>query len=100
MRGTVSVALILRVLGERHGQLTEPEAAALIGVSSTWLRHVFKRSTNMSFRAARVQAKVAYGASLLATTALSINDISVQLGYSDRTKFEKTFKKVTGITPA
>ena len=54
----------------------------------------------MSFRAARVQAKVAYGASLLATTALSINDISVQLGYSDRTKFEKTFKKVTGITPA
>jgi transcriptional regulator GlxA family with amidase domain len=100
VRSTLSVSVVLEVLAERHGDLTQAEAARLVGVSRTWLRHVFKRNTNVSFRAACVRAKVTHAASLLATTTLTINEISVQLGYSDRTKFERTFRKVTGVTPA
>ncbi len=92
--------LVLRALQEQRGQLTESEAAQLVGVSLSWFRHDFRRYAAMSFRTARLQAKLAHGADLLTTTTLSIGDISAILGYSDRTKFEKAFKKSKGVTPS
>ena len=92
--------LVLRTLQEQRGQLTECEAAQLVGVSLSWFRHDFRRYAAMSFRTARLQAKLAHGEHLLTTTTLSIQDISVVLGYSDRSKFEKAFKKSKGVTPS
>jgi AraC-like DNA-binding protein len=96
---TNSVEQVLNALRLHRGQLTEIEAARLVGISPSWFRHDFKRQTRISFREARLHAKLAHVAELLKSTALTINEISGLLGYSDRTKFEKIFKKFNGLTP-
>jgi len=90
---------VLQALAQCHGHLTEDQAAKLLGVGTSWFRHAFKRTTGMSFRAARVHARLDYAMRLLRTTDLSIPEISARLEYSDRTKFEKSFKRAHGLTP-
>ena len=90
---------VLEALAEFHGQLTEAQAARLLGVGTIWFRHAFKRATGVSFRAARLHAKLDYASGLLRTTDLSIPEISARLKYADRTKFEKSFKRAYGLTP-
>lgn len=96
---TNSMERVVEALLLHRGQLTEIEAARLVGISASWFRHDFKRQTRISFRTARLHAKMASGVDLLERTALTITEISTLLGYSDRTKFEKTFKKFNGLTP-
>lgn len=94
-----AMARVLKALYVRRGQLTEAEAAQLVGLSPSRFRHGFKRQASVSFRTARLQAKLAHGAHLLTTTSLSIPEIAQLLGYSDRTKFEKAFKRLHRLTP-
>lgn len=93
-----SLVPVLEALRVRSGHLSEAEAAELMGVSTTWFRHYFKDCTNTSFRRARVSAKLAHGAALLAGGS-SIPEITAALGYSDRSKFEKAFKRLYAVTP-
>ena len=90
---------VLEALAQCHGQMTEREAAQLLDVGTIWFRHAFKCATGMSFRAARLCAKLDYASRLLRTTDLSIAEISARLQYADRTKFEKAFKRARGLTP-
>lgn len=90
---------ILQELGQRAGNLTAVEAAWLAHRSPSRVRHVFTPIIGMSFRTARLHAKLHRGSVLLATTHLNITEISATLGYSDRTKFEKAFKRLYGVTP-
>src|SRR5689334_2323214 len=89
---------ILNVLNETHGNLSASEAAQLSGRSVSRMRHVFTLAVGMSFRLARLQAKLAPAALLLRQSTLSIRAISAIVGYSDRTKFERAFKRVYGVT--
>lgn len=93
------VRTVLQALAQRSGQLTAAEAAALVCQSTSRLRHQFAQAAGMNFRTARLHAKLDRGRLLLKTTASSIPDISAFLGYSDRTKFEKAFKRRYGLTP-
>src|SRR5262249_16607111 len=93
------IALVFEELQKHNGHLTEADAAALLGISTSWFRHNFKRAARMSFRDARLKAKLMYGAHLLAHTRLSIVEIAGLLQYSDRTKFEKAFKGSYMVTP-
>jgi AraC-like DNA-binding protein len=96
---TNAMAKVMEALRLNRGQLTETQAAQLMGISTSWFRHHFKRHTRVSFRTARLHAKLTHGAHLLTTTPLTIPDIAYLLGYSDRTKFEKSFKRLHGLTP-
>jgi AraC-like DNA-binding protein len=93
------VTPILGALAQHRGDLTAAEAATLVGRSTSRVRHQFTRTAAMTFRTARLRAKLDYGVLLLRTTTLSIPDISALLGYSDRTKFEKSMKRLYGLTP-
>jgi len=94
------LASIQETLTARAGHLTAPDAAALLHLSASHFRHQFKRALGMSFRAARLDAKLAHAVHLLRTTSQSIPEIAAALGYSDRTKLEKSFKRAFGVTPA
>src|SRR5262249_9492441 len=83
----------------RNGALRLEDAAQMLLLSRSWFRHEFKRRVGISYRTACVQAKVANGRDLLANTSLTISEISLMLGYSDRTKFEKSFKRVYAVSP-
>jgi len=93
------VQRILQELSQRAGNLTALEAAQLACRSPCRVRHVFTPVMGMSFRTARFHTKLRRGAVLLTTTRLTIPEISSAIGYSDRTKFEKAFKRVYGVTP-
>ena len=90
---------VLEALAQCHGQLTEQQAAQLLGVGTVWFRHVFRQATGVSFRTARLHAKLDYASRLLRATDLSIAEISARLRYADRTNFEKSFKRALGLTP-
>jgi AraC-like DNA-binding protein len=90
---------ILNELQARNGALTEGEAAQLMNRSKRRLRYQFTRGTGMNFRTAQLKAKMERGESLLIRTCLTIAEISAQLGYSDRTKFERAFKRFYRMTP-
>lgn len=93
------VEVVMRHLDQCAGRLTEAEAARLVDLSPSWFRHRFRRMAGMSFRTARVRAKLERGLLLLTTTHLSIPEITTMLQYSDRTKFEKAFKRAYRLTP-
>ena|SRR5882672_12200549 len=93
------VSLVLHELTSRTGRLTASEAAQLVRRSTSSFRHEFTHLAGTTFRTACLRARLERGKLLLMTTCLSIPDISNHLGYSDRTKFEKAFKRVYGNTP-
>lgn len=92
--------VILDELHNRHGALSLSEAARIVQMNPVSFRHRFRLLAGVTFRTARVRAKMHYGRHLLSTTTESISHISFMLGYSDRTKFEKAFRKEYGFTPA
>jgi AraC-like DNA-binding protein len=99
MSGTDFTQQILLELHRSGGQLTATDAAALVCRSPVCVRHAFTRKVGMSFRVARLRARMEHACQLLLQTRLTIVEISLTLGYSDRTKLEKAFKRAYGMTP-
>ena len=91
---------IYRALLTTRGQLTQPEAAQMVYLSPSTFSHQFAKHAGKSFRVVRVEIKLQVAATLLQETDLSIPEIARQLGYSERYKLERSFKKHCGITPA
>lgn len=87
-------------LDRSHGLLSESAAAGLIYRSCRTLRRWFTTLHGESFNATQLRIKLSYGARLLMETDLTIPEISDRLGYSERNKFERPFKKMYGWTPA
>lgn len=94
-----SVQTILNELETRGGTLSETEAAQLSKRSTRRFRYEFSRNVGTTFRTACLMAKLNRGLTLLQTTSLTIPEISAALGYSERSKFDKTFKRIYGVTP-
>jgi AraC-like DNA-binding protein len=94
------VGRIVRELERKRGSLTATQAAKLVNRSESRMRHVFTASAGMTFRRARLYARLDRARDLLLHTRMTIPSISRNLGYSDRSKFERAFKKVFGVTPA
>ena len=67
------VETIMRELSGRTETLTEAEAAQLLNLSPSWFRAQFKHSAGVSFRQARLKAKLERGLHLLTHTPLSIS---------------------------
>ena len=97
MKQSGSIQTVLREL--THRDLPAAEAASIFRRSSSRFRHRFTAVMGVNFRTARMRAKLDRGAHLLIETRLSVAEISARLGYSDRSKFEKAFKRVRGMTP-
>jgi AraC family transcriptional regulator, transcriptional activator FtrA len=99
MTSTKAIQIVLNELETRSGTLSVADAAQLVNRSERSFRRDFARNVGVTFRVARLHAKLEKGELLLRTTGLCISEISAQLGYSDRTKFEKAFKRCYGTTP-
>src|SRR5262245_46653204 len=93
------VERIVRELQERAGNLTAAEAARLARRSKSRIRHLFTSTIGMSFRKARLRARLAEGRILLLEARLTILEISANLDYSDRSKFARACKRVYHMTP-
>ncbi|HET7688741.1 MAG TPA: AraC family transcriptional regulator [Nocardioidaceae bacterium] len=78
---------------------TIDEVARLLNTSERTLRrHLAEEGT--SYRALLGEVRLTLAEQMLATGALSVEDVAIRLGYAEATPFIAAFKKWTGVTPA
>ena len=68
-------------------------------ISQTYASELFKKEIGKSFRQLRNEKIIEEAEKYLMNTVLDIDQISINLGYSDIKKFERFFKNKTGFTP-
>ncbi len=70
-----------------------------VGITRSHLNHVFQQELNISIQNFLIDFRMHKSANLLVSTAMSIKEISNQVGYNDQLVFSKAFKKKFGMSP-
>lgn len=81
------------------GHISTRILAEQLNISQTALCNAFKKETGMTISGYADGIRIKQAKDLLKTTALSIKEISAQLGYSDQNYFSRQFKKRSGTSP-
>lgn len=93
-----------RVLEYLHTSLPDhvslSELAALSGLSQWYFSRGFKASTGMAPYQWQLEERIRRAKSLLLDTRASLERVAEALGFADAVHFGKTFRRITGMTPA
>lgn len=81
-------------------ELTTRKLASLIGLSASRTGYLFKIETGMSIGRFVKQQRLEKARELLETTSLSVKEIQVMVGVTDRSHFARAFKNAYGVTPS
>ncbi|MBW2366577.1 MAG: AraC family transcriptional regulator ligand-binding domain-containing protein [Deltaproteobacteria bacterium] len=92
---------ITRIMQKRKSLLTEPieHVARCLYMSSRTLQRRLSEE-GVSFIELKDQIRYKLAVSALKSGKLSIEDISEELGFSDRHSFTRTFKRLSGVSPS
>lgn len=94
------VETIRRYIREHiHEELGRGELANLVYLNPDYLSHVFREKVGMSLVDFITAERVKKARELLATTDMSIRDVSLAVGYSNISYFSRQFKRSQGKTP-
>ncbi|ULO06131.1 helix-turn-helix transcriptional regulator [Paenibacillus sp. 19GGS1-52] len=83
----------------RSEHIKVSQIAAYFGYNDKYLSHLFTTISGLSLKQYILQQKMELAKFLLADTNQNINEVSIQLGYTDCHNFMKSFKKIVGLTP-
>lgn len=75
------------------------DAASFLGYSRPHFMNRFKKQFKINYNEFLTQRQIHWARQLLSSTHLSVESISVELGFKNPSYFIRVFKKVTGITP-
>lgn len=87
------------ILNNIYAPLTISAIAKECGVTLEYLSTSFKNVTGVTIKQYISMEKIKIAKFLLLSTELPIQDIALDLGYSDQSHFSKNFKKITNLTP-
>ena len=76
------------------------DIARQVGMNSTYFSTYYKNKTGETFRTYINRTRVEYAKALLVETNLSVEEISLELGYSDYRSFHRIFKQQVGVAPS
>ena len=76
------------------------ELAAMVNLSASRLRHLFKKETGVTYSVYIKDLRVRKAEVLLRTTFLSVKEIITMVGLSHGTHFREEFKKLFGVSPS
>jgi transcriptional regulator GlxA family with amidase domain len=79
--------------------VTLESAAAVVWISPSRLRHLFKQHVGMSFHKYVINVRLERARYLLRTTNCTVEQIAAMLGIQDRSHFAHIFKRAYGISP-
>lgn len=82
-----------------YSSITVRDIADRIGISRSYLSHIFKKKLDVSPQQYLVNYRLEKGSQLLRTTSFPVRVISEKTGYSNPLTFSKMFKKNYGISP-
>ncbi len=91
--------VILFITQNYDKELSNVEIANHFKYHSFYLNRLFKQHTGITLHQAVINEKIKMAKRLLKESDISINELSIELGFSDRSQFCTTFKKQTGLTP-
>ena len=73
--------------------------ASIVDLSPSRFRYVFKSETGLGPKAYIRALRMELAKQLLENTSLTVEQIMIQIGLTDRSHFERGFKKAFGLTP-
>ena len=76
------------------------QLAALVNLSPSRFRHLFKEETGYSLSAFLLERRLEHAELLLRTTFLSIKEVRVRSGLNSATRFGQYFKRRYGSSPS
>jgi two-component system, response regulator YesN len=91
--------IIAQLERDLRRQVTLDEIAPLVNLSPSRLRHVFKAATGVSLKQYQKQLRMQKARELLEDSFLSVKEIMIEIGISDRNHFARSFRKTFGATP-
>jgi transcriptional regulator GlxA family with amidase domain len=74
--------------------------AALAGLSQSHFSRAFKASTGMAPYRRQLDARIRRAQALLIDSRASLDEVAEATGFADAVDFGRTFRKLTGTTPA
>ncbi len=74
-------------------------AAAIVWISPSRLRHLFKEHVGVSFHKYVINVRLERARYLLRTTNCTVEQIAAMLGIQDRSHFAHIFKRAYGVSP-
>ena len=80
--------------------LTLDDAAHFMGVSKSYFAHLFRQYTNSTFVDFLTEVRVKRAQSLFLNPRVQIIDIAFDSGFSSLSSFNRSFKKITGLSPS
>ena len=80
--------------------LTLDDAAGFMGVSKSYFAHLFKQYTNSTFIDFLTEVRVKRAQSQFLNSDVQIIDIAFDSGFSSLSSFNRSFKKITGLSPS
>ena len=69
-------------------------------MNPVYLGHLFKRETGVFFNEYLARVRIVHASQLLRDPKLRIYDIATRVGFSSASYFVKSFKALTGMSPA
>lgn len=79
--------------------ITLSDAAAFVGMSSTYFSKKFKEVTGFGFKEYILNIRMKKACSLLLETRLSVTEIAYETGFNDSNYFGDVFRRIKGISP-
>lgn len=93
-------SLVMDILNTRYSQdLSLAYLSQLLTMSPAYLSVFIKEKTGANFSDHLNEIRIRKAKELLVVTEMSIQDISMQVGYANITSFNRMFKKQIGISP-
>ncbi|MBK4216821.1 helix-turn-helix transcriptional regulator [Paracoccus caeni] len=89
-----------RVDASRGQRLSVAEMASVVGLSESWFASMFKKTTGKTPLQWQLGQRIERAQHLLAKTTLTLAEVADQLGFADQAHLTKSFRQVTGETPA
>ena len=96
---SVSDDLLFYIRSNLSQNLTLSDIAERCSYNKAYFSRLFKAHTGMTFTDFLKAERMEKAKSLLLTTSDSVERIVSSVGYSDKTRFYKDFRRATGLTP-
>lgn len=81
-------------------RLSLQDVAANFGLSTYYVSHIFKQTTNYTLSAYQARGRIGHAQTLLLTTDMSLNEIAKKLGYATQGHFSRQFMEIVKIKPS
>lgn len=94
------IAEVITYMNEHKRDVTLAALAEHFHFSEGYMSRVIRRETGSTFRELLCEMRVEQAAVMLRNSAASVEEICLSVGYTDESRFYRTFKAHFGVTPA